>query len=170
MSERIRQVVASVLNIYERHIESRPLPRQCEARTECCRFRLTGKTPMVTKGEAITAAFGWRATGHKRIPVTERSESPDGACPFLSTTGRCGNYQHRPLGCRTHFCDPAGGPYPRQHVVDAIRELEVLDEELGGDGPHPLPSGAATAWEFVTTKSKRGNKNQRGGKRKRPRN
>ncbi|MGK0188211.1 MAG: Fe-S-cluster containining protein [Verrucomicrobiales bacterium] len=151
------QTVATVLDIYARHIEARPLPRQCELRTECCRFRLTGKTPMVTRGEAITAAYGWRASGRKEIPEngsTGKSSPADGACPFLASDGRCGNYKHRPLGCRTHFCDPAGGPYPRQHVIDAIRELEALDETLGGDGPRPLPAGALAVWDRITKTKK----------------
>ena len=147
----IHQTVTTVLDIYQRHIENRTLPRQCEMRTECCRFRLTGKTPMVTRGEAITAAAGWRATGRKAIP---EGPDEDGSCPFLRDDGRCGNYHHRPLGCRTHFCDPAGGPYPRRHVIDAIRELEALDEALGGDGPRPLPAAAQAVWEIVTASKK----------------
>lgn len=154
------EIVRGVLEIYQRHVDDRPLPRQCEGRAECCRFRLTGKTPMVTLGEAITAAAGWKAAGRKGIaPGPARGGGPescgDGACPFLAGDGRCANYKHRPLGCRTHFCQPAGGPYPRQHVVDAIRALEELDEALGGDGPRPLPAAAGSAWETLQSGGRR---------------
>ena len=148
----LTETVATVLDIYQRHIEARPLERHCEMRTRCCRFRLTGKTPMVTMGEAITAAVGWRAAGRKSIPDGQQS---DGACPFLGSDGRCKNYKHRPLGCRTHFCDPAGGPYPRQHVIEAIRELEHLDEALVGDGPRPLPAATRDVWKLVTSNNRR---------------
>ena len=140
------QTTLKVLDVYARHVESRPLARDCATRTECCRFRLTGKTPMVTKGEAITAAVGWRAAGRKAIPL---GSSVDGACPFLNSAGKCGIYKHRPLGCRTHFCEAAGGAYPRSHVLDAIHELECLDEALAGDGPRPLEPAVRDVWDAV---------------------
>jgi hypothetical protein len=136
----IRKVVADVQAIYA-ELESRPLSRTCLSRTECCRFKLTGKTPHLTKGEAITAAAGWRAAGRKSIP-----EPADGTCPFLGEDMRCTIYSHRPFGCRTHFCNAAGGPYPRPHVLDLIRKLESLDEQLGGTGPRTLPSAVNDVW------------------------
>lgn len=118
----------------------RPLERACEMRTECCQFHLTGRTPMLTKGEAQYAAIGVRASGRKKLPARE-----DGACPLLGAAGRCMIYQHRPFGCRTHFCVAAGGPYPRKHVADLIQRLEALDEQLGGDGPRPIQGAVADA-------------------------
>lgn len=119
--------------IYQ-EIENRPLPRQCEMRTTCCHFRLTGKTPLVTRVEALLAAQGVRASGRKKLVP-----HPQDACPLLGKDGRCTIYAHRPFGCRTHFCAEAGGPYPRQHVADLIRRMEVLDEELGWhDGSRPF--------------------------------
>ena len=47
----------------------------------------------------------------------------------------------------THFCEAAGGPYPRKHVADLIRRLEVLDERLKGDGPRPIQGAVADALE-----------------------
>jgi len=55
-------------------------------------------------------------------------------------TARCRIYEARPFGCRTHFCQAAGGPYARRDVVDLIRRLEVVDAKLGGDGARVLPS------------------------------
>jgi uncharacterized protein len=63
----------------------------------------------------------------------------DGSCPLLGRDGRCTIYQHRPFGCRTHFCAEAGGMMPRRQVADLIQRLDTLDEALGGDGSKPLP-------------------------------
>ncbi len=132
---------AEIFAIYA-ELERRPLERACISRTECCRFQLTGKTPMLTKGEAAFAAIGVRASGRKKLPPRD-----DGACPLLGRNSRCTIYTHRPFGCRTHFCAAAGGPYPRKHVADLIRRLETLDEQLGGDGPRPIQAAVADALE-----------------------
>ena len=69
-----------------------------------------------------------------------------GSCPLLDPkTSRCLIYESRPLGCRTHFCAAAGGPYPRTHVLDLIRRLEEIDQDLGGDGSHPIEKSIAVA-------------------------
>jgi Fe-S-cluster containining protein len=115
-------------------LAKRPVQRACVARTECCQFQLTGLTPQLTKGEALVAAKGFRATGRKALP-----EPSDGICPFLKReNGRCLIYADRPFGCRTHFCDAAGGPYARKEVIDLIRRLEEVDRMLGGDGPRKI--------------------------------
>lgn len=119
-------------------LEGRPLPRQCEIRTGCCHFRLTGRTPLLTRGEALFAAQGVRASGRKAL-----KPHPDGACPLLGRDGRCTIYAHRPFGCRTHFCAEAGGMYPRKHVADLIQRLEALEEQLGGDGSRPLEAAVS---------------------------
>ena len=116
-----------------RALEQRPVERACERRTECCQFKLTGRTPMLTRGEAMVAAKGLRASGRKELP-----ERQDGACPMLRTDGKCMIYADRPFGCRTHFCAAAGGPYARGEVLDLIRRLEVVDVQLEGDGPRAL--------------------------------
>lgn len=120
-------------------IERRPLPRDCQLRTGCCHFRQTGKTPLLTRGEALYLAVGVRASGRKTL-----KPHPEGACPLLGRDGKCTVYAHRPFGCRTHFCEAAGGMYPRKHVADLIQRLEALDEKLGGDGSRPL-EGAVSA-------------------------
>ena len=116
-------------------LAARPIDRRCTLRTECCHFKLTGLTPFLTKGEALLAAKALRASGRRRLP-----DRKDGACPFLDRkTLRCLIYHARPFGCRTHFCEAAGGPYSRREVLDLIRRLERVDAELGGNGPRPLP-------------------------------
>ena len=130
--EEVRQVY--------RDLAARPIERHCEVRTECCHFKLTGKTPYLTRGEALLAAHALKATGRKRLPARD-----DGACPLLDPqTSRCLIYEDRPFGCRTHFCAAAGGPYARREVIDLIRRLEQIDEQLGGDGPRALPAAISS--------------------------
>ena len=138
--DQTKNAIAEVRAIYA-ELATRPITRQCEARTECCQFRLTGLTPQLTKCEALLAAKAFRATGRKTLPETD-----DGVCPLLKReTGRCLIYADRPFGCRTHFCAAAGGPYSRKEVLDLIRRLELVDEKLGGDGPHAIQSAVAAA-------------------------
>lgn len=129
-----REAIAAVQVIYA-DLTARPLERACTLRTECCQFKLTGRTPFLTKGEALTAAQALRNSGRKRLPVRS-----DGACPLLDpATSRCVVYADRPFGCRTHFCTAAGGPYARKEVVDLIHRLEDIDRALGGGGAMALP-------------------------------
>lgn len=122
----VPQEFESELRAIYTEIEQRPITRSCVLRTGCCHFRQTGRTPLVTLAEALYAAKGVRASGRTRL-----KPHPTGACPLLGIDGRCTIYEHRPFGCRTHFCAEAGGPYPRKTVVDLIRRLEALDEQLG---------------------------------------
>src|SRR5260221_13274469 len=128
-----REALDEVRAVY-RDLESRPVERACTRLTECCHFKLTGRTPQLTRGEAILAARALRASGRKALP-----EQDSGACPMLRENGACLIYQDRPFGCRTHFCAAAGGPYARGEVLDLIRRLEAVDARLGGCGPRGLP-------------------------------
>ena len=73
--EELQYALGEVWTVYA-ELAKRPLNRSCQARTECCQFQLTGLTPQLTKGEALVAARGLRATGRRELP-----ESADGACP-----------------------------------------------------------------------------------------
>ena len=126
------EALAEVRGVY-RELELRPVERACTRLTECCKFKLTGRTPMLTRGEAMLAAKALRASGRKALPVRD-----DGACPMLRENGACLIYADRPFGCRTHFCAAAGGPYARAQVLDLIRRLEAVDAQLGGDGPRAI--------------------------------
>jgi Fe-S-cluster containining protein len=122
-------------------LAARPIDRNCVRLKECCHFKLTGRTPYLTKGEALAAAKALRATGRTQLP-----KSPSGACPLLDgATGNCLIYETRPFGCRTHFCAAAGGPYSRREVLDLIRRLESVDAALGGSGPRLLQNAIAEA-------------------------
>jgi uncharacterized protein len=142
--EELQQALAEVRAVYA-ELAKRPVERSCQARTECCQFQITGLTPQLTKGEALVAAKGFRATGRKELPG-----STDGTCPLLKReTGRCLIYAERPFGCRTHFCDAAGGPYARKQVLDLIRRLEDVDRRLGGDGPRKIQAALATMLDEI---------------------
>jgi len=131
--DEVRQVYAD--------LAARPIHRNCVRVKECCHFKLTGRTPYLTKGEALLAAKALRSTGRKALPV-----NPTGACPLLDAqTGDCLIYDSRPFGCRTHFCAGAGGPYARRELIDLIRRLETVDESLGGSGPRQLQNAVADA-------------------------
>jgi len=131
--DQVRQIYAD--------LAARPIDRNCVRLKECCHFKLTGRTPYLTKGEALVAAKALRATGRRALPV-----NPNGACPLLGAeSGNCLIYNARPFGCRTHFCAAAGGPYARREVIDLIRRLEAVDESLGGTGPHLLENAIADA-------------------------
>jgi len=128
-----RLAAAAVRNVYD-ELASRPITRNCTLRTECCQFLLTGKTPYLTVGEALVAAQGFKATGRRSLPDRE-----DGACPLLDPrTAKCLIYDSRPFGCRTHFCQAAGGPYPRREVADLIHKLEDVAQSLGRAEARPL--------------------------------
>lgn len=134
----LRAAAAETRAVYDEW-EQRPLERACTGRGDCCRFRLTGRTPFLTRGEALVAAKAWRAAGRTSVP-----EAADGACPFLKAN-RCQIYEGRPFGCRTHFCDAAGGPASRKEVRDLIQRLEEIDARLGGSGGVNLPAAVAAA-------------------------
>ncbi len=131
--QRTNDILAIVRAVYQ-ELTGRPVARNCRERTECCQFQLTGRTPHLTKGEALLAAKAFRATGRREL-----ADAADGICPLLNRlTGRCLIYVDRPFACRTHFCAAAGGPYSRHEVIDLIRRLEDLDVLLQGDGPRKL--------------------------------
>lgn len=144
MQTSLPNVLTEVRAVYE-DLAKRPVQRNCLARTECCQFQLTGLTPHLTKGEALLAAKAFRATGRRDFP-----EEDNGICPMLNRkTGRCLIYADRPFGCRTHFCEAAGGPYSRKEVLDLIRRLEDLDVQLKGDGPRKLFAAVVDALEAL---------------------
>ena len=138
--DNIRNAAAEVRNVYV-DLAQRPIERTCVRKTECCHFKLTGRTPYLTKGEAIVAALAFRATGRKSLP-----ENSDGSCPMLhGGSGNCLIYNDRPFGCRTHFCTAAGGRVSRREVLDLIRRLEKIDIDLGGNGPQTLQNAVTDA-------------------------
>jgi len=138
--QRLERGLNEVREVYA-DLSLRPIERNCVRLKECCHFKLTGRTPYLTKGEALVAAKALRATGRTQLP-----ENATGACSMLdSASGNCLIYDSRPFGCRTHFCAAAGGPYARREVIDLIRRLEAVDTEVGGVGPRLLQNAIADA-------------------------
>ena len=135
--------VSQVREIYAEW-ERRPLERHCVEIAACCRFKLTGRTPYLTRGEALVAARAWRAAGRREIV-----DPANGSCPLLHPdTGKCRIYDGRPFGCRTHFCAAAGGPAARADVRALIQRLEAIDTQLGGSGAINLPTAVREALEW----------------------
>jgi uncharacterized protein len=136
----LQRALNQVREVYA-DLSLRPIGRNCVRAKECCHFKLTGRTPYLTKGEALLAAKALRQTGRTQLP-----KNATGACPMLdSISGDCLIYDSRPFGCRTHFCAAAGGPYARYEVIDLIRRLEAIDVEVGGSGPRLLRNALADA-------------------------
>ncbi|MDQ6624389.1 MAG: YkgJ family cysteine cluster protein, partial [Verrucomicrobiota bacterium] len=126
MKQTFQAEMSEVRAIYAA-LDERPIERNCTRLQECCHFKLTGRTPYLTSGEALVAAQALKATGRKSLP-----ENADGTCPMLDArSGNCLIYRDRPFGCRTHFCAAAGGPYARREVADLIQRLEAIDAQLG---------------------------------------
>ena len=142
--EDLQRALNEVRKVYA-DLSLRPIERNCVRVKECCHFKLTGRTPYLSKGEALLAAKALRATGRTQLP-----ENATGACPLLdSNSGNCLIYDARPFGCRTHFCAAAGGPYARREVIDLIRRLEAIDAELNGEGPRNLTSAMSAALDAL---------------------
>src|SRR3954464_7915526 len=72
-----KAVLDEVRDVYT-DLARRPIERNCIRRTECCHFKLTGRMPYLTKGEALLVAKALRATGRKTMP-----DNGDGSCPML---------------------------------------------------------------------------------------
>src|ERR1700716_2390740 len=142
LPQKLQNALAEVRQVYV-DLAKKPIERNCLRKTECCHFKLTGRTPYLTKGEALLAAKALRATGRKSLP-----QNADASCPMLEReTGNCLIYEARPFGCRTHFCSAAGGPIARRDVLDLIRRLEHVDLALNGNGPRILQNAVAEALE-----------------------
>ena len=151
MSDPIRSAISHIRSVYA-ELENLREVRNCTARTTCCRFGLTGRTPMLTAGEALVAAAGVRASGRKSLPETDH---PDGRCPLLCEDGGCTIYDSRPFGCRTHFCQAAGGQIPRSLVKQQIRALEEIAESLGDTDVRPIAAAISDALEKLPKRSRR---------------
>jgi Fe-S-cluster containining protein len=108
----------------------------CPARgSTCCHFDATGREPYPTAVELAELERAIRGSSPRRpLPVA-------GACPLLSTDGRCSVYSSRPFGCRTFFCDQK---LPRQELQRVARAILALSERyarrrgLKDPGPRPL--------------------------------
>jgi len=111
----------AVLNIYAEvdAAVARAAPR-CEVSGRCCRFTEYGHTLFLSAFEAEILLDGTSAYPQ---PV-----SRDG-CPF-QIAGRCTAREHRPIGCRVYFCDPAFQEEQQGPITEAaISKLKRLADE-----------------------------------------
>jgi hypothetical protein len=76
----LKAAAAEVRQVYA-DLAARPVERNCTRLQECCHFKLTGRTPYLTRGEALVAARALRGSGRKQLP-----QSSDGICPMLDRT------------------------------------------------------------------------------------
>jgi len=125
-------------------------PGSREAR--CCHFAVTGREPYPTAVELEEVRHGVRTAG---LPLRDPRKlqvvlAPElGACPLLSSDGRCRIYASRPFGCRTFFCDHAQAPFgarskpPRDAIQALGRRVADLSARFAPRDPGPRPLGRA---------------------------
>lgn len=117
---------------------------RCGASTECCRFGVTGREPMVTSAEialverAIRARGGPLPSKKRALPIAGSRD--EGICPLLDRDGRCAIYAARPLGCRTFFCDRADVPDPPDRAVlrELVRRVQSIAARHRPEGDRPV--------------------------------
>ena len=98
----------------------------CNACGTCCNLRLGG---YVLYASELETELVTRSAGRSG-PLTL---TPEGECPFLTEAGRCGIHPHRPLGCRTHFCDTDYRPNEADVYQAFIRRIADISDR------HNLP-------------------------------
>lgn len=110
----------AVTDLYRRvDAEIAPHEGLCRLRGICCDFE---------KADHVLYASDTEVAYLKAHRSLEDWDGRGKLCPFWKE-GLCTAREHRPLGCRTYFCDPSWDGseiYERFH-----RELETIGEELG---------------------------------------
>lgn len=96
----------------------------CWNRGACCKFDTYDHNLFVTTIEL--AYFAGGKSNDRRRP------SGDGSCPY-QISGQCTAREHRPLGCRVFFCDPAAQGWQSPLYEARLKQLQQLGEELGID-------------------------------------
>lgn len=96
-------------------------PATCWNKGECCRFGEFGHRLYVT---TLEAAY-YIASSE---PLTAEQSKED-RCPH-AFAGKCHARQHRPMGCRIFFCDPAAQHWQAPLTEAALDELRKLHEEF----------------------------------------
>jgi Fe-S-cluster containining protein len=96
----------------------------CRACGKCCRFTPDG---IVLFATALELAY---LAGDERIPLEGCTSGPGSAwkCPYQQGT-LCGARDHRPLGCRTYFCDYEARGAGEAAAVEAVNRIRRLAQE-----------------------------------------
>jgi Fe-S-cluster containining protein len=109
----------------------------------CCRFSVSGHEPYPTAVEIEEVRHAVRAAS---VPVRDPQRLPLAAgrpCPLLSDAGLCRIYESRPFGCRTYFCEAAGGGtkvrggWPRDAISAIGRQIADLSAIFSPRDPGP---------------------------------
>lgn len=143
------RALAALRELYAR-VDALLADTTCDASTECCRFRVTGREPYVTPLELAELLRAVRAAGglpkRRGLPLARDAED-QGWCPLLGDDGRCRVYAARPFGCRTFFCARASRPgrAPRAEVRALLAELTALAERFDPRGGRGAPLTQARA-------------------------
>lgn len=116
LAVRMKQFYAEVDAAVARH---RPT---CWNRGACCKFDSFGHHLFVTSAELAYFLIGRRDDW--RSPTDER------ACPY-QVDGLCTAREHRPLGCRIFFCDPAAQAWQPEEYERHLATLKDMGREFG---------------------------------------
>jgi hypothetical protein len=118
MNSSLRERVLAVYAKAERAIAAAgPV---CVASGRCCRFKEYGHTLFISNLEAAVLLDG--------APAYEAPVSTD-FCPFQKDK-LCTARDHRPLGCRVYYCDPAYQETGNRITEEYLVELKQLTREL----------------------------------------
>lgn len=96
----------------------------CWNKGACCKFGEYGHKLFVTNVELAYFVRGER--GRWRRPTGEA------ACPYQSG-GMCNAREHRPMGCRVFFCDPAAQHWQNDEYERQLAKLKAIGERHGVD-------------------------------------
>lgn len=93
----------------------------CTNRGLCCRFSHYGHRLYVTDVELAYFVDG----------MHDRWQEPDdsGGCPY-QIDGHCTARQHRPLGCRVFFCDPASADWQGPLYETYLARLKEIGQQF----------------------------------------
>lgn len=94
----------------------------CINRGACCKFGQFGHKLYVTQPELMYFRAGQQPAGLRPV------ESED-ACPY-QVAGQCTAREHRPLGCRVFFCDPAAKAWQPDVYEQGLAELKRIGAEF----------------------------------------
>lgn len=95
----------------------------CVASGRCCRFKEYGHVLFVSSLEAELLIDG--------APAYERPVSTD-FCPFQKEK-LCTAREHRPLGCRVYYCDPAYQETGNRITEVHLARLKVIAQDQNVD-------------------------------------
>ncbi len=94
----------------------------CWNRGACCKFGRYGHRLFVTNLELAYFVRGERRDW--------RPATGEDACPY-QVDGLCTAREHRPLGCRIYYCDPAAQGWQPEETEAALARLKELSVALG---------------------------------------